>query len=90
MPGQYCVKCGHKKSPSDRFCVKCGSAAETLPPAVSTPWSGGAFVALIIASFFLPVVGLGCGIWGMCVNGKRTQGGWLFGVAVLSFMIQSA
>lgn len=52
----HCSKCGHIIEDNDRFCVYCGAKATT----VNEEKLNGFDIVLIIVSFLLPLIGIGC------------------------------
>lgn len=87
---RFCTKCGQRNTTDGIFCSRCGNSM--LPAASTTTknaWSGGAFTALIIASIFLPIVGIIGGVYGLTTTEKRTQGGWLLGVALTMSLLHT-
>ncbi len=51
------------------------------------PWSAGWFVALIVATAIVPIIGIVAGIVGVTRNAKRVQGGVLIGIAAVALLI---
>ena len=90
----YCNKCGKEIPDESVFCPECGAKVEKLPPpAVGTcppaeEVSSGMNIGIIVASLFVPLVGIVMGIIYMRdPNPKKKAAGntWLW-VGIWSFI----
>ena len=59
-----CAKCSFDNTPEAKFCVRCGEPLKAAPPAPPAPSGGGEAVpqglkiGIMIASFFIPLLGI--------------------------------
>lgn len=86
----FCSNCGAEVSDAAVVCVKCGVALNGKSVGKSESWSTGGFIGLVIASFIIPLIGIGCGIYGITKPEKRGQGGILLGCAGVGMILWAA
>ena len=86
----FCQACGNEVLDTAVVCMKCGSAVKAALVADGEKWNTGTFTGLVIASFIIPLIGLGAGIYGVCKESKRGQGGILIGAGVIGMILWSA
>lgn len=94
----YCQYCG-KEIPDDAvICVGCGRQIKPLadpspkredsiqpPTVVKNAWPAGTMLVLVIASMFIPFVGIVFGILGLLDKDKKEQGALLLAIGIFYF-----
>jgi len=76
----FCSHCGKPVANEAVICIECGCYVQNKS---EEAWETKEIVFLIIATLFMPIVGIVAGIYGLCVKGKEKQGGSLLAFGVL-------
>lgn len=82
----FCPKCGKEIADDASVCIGCGREVKSFAKSerkFEKPWSTGKMVLFGIFSFFLPVIGIAGGIYGLVRDEKRKQGATLLILAFL-------
>lgn len=88
----YCRHCGKEINDKAVVCTGCGQPVETGEDKAvgGEPWSLLMMIGLIVATLFVPPVGLVAGVMGLMDEAKKVQGAILTTIGVFMTLLLTA
>jgi hypothetical protein len=88
----YCRYCGKEVTDKAVVCTGCGNPVETsdLKPVTGRPWNILIMAGLIVATLFVPPVGLVFGIMGLMNDARKVQGAVLTTISIFMSLLMIA